>query len=157
MNKVILMGRLTRDPDIRYSQGDSSMATARYSLAVDRRGAKEGQQTADFISIVAFGKNAEFAEKYLHKGTKILIEGRIVTGSYTNKEGQKVYTTDVAVDSQEFCESKSAQSQGGVDYKPNFGNPAEHQQMMPPPVDQMQMGFLNVSNDEDLPFGRITS
>lgn len=159
MNKVILMGRLTRDPDIRYSQGDSSMATAKYSLAVDRRGAKEGQQTADFINIVAFGKNAEFAEKYLHKGTKILVEGRIVTGSYTNKDGQKVYTTDIAVDSQEFCESKNAQSQSGVDYKPNFGTPVpETPQFSMPQPTQMAMDFVNVppTEMEDLPFGEVT-
>lgn len=114
MNKVILMGRLTRDPEVRYSQGDNSMAIARYSLAVDRRGAKRdnasNEQTADFINIVAFGKSGEFAEKYLHKGMKICVSGRIQTGSYTNKEGQKVYTTEVVVDDQEFCESKNANS-----------------------------------------------
>lgn len=154
------MGRLTRDPEIRYSQSDSSMATAKFSLAVDRRGAKDGQQSADFINCVCFGKQAEFTEKYLHKGTKIATVGHIVTGSYTNKDGNKVYTTEVALDEIEFAESKnaSAQAQSGTDYKPNFGNPAEHQQMMPPPVDQMQMGFLNVppSEMEDLPFGAIT-
>lgn len=155
------MGRLTRDPDIRYSQGDSSMTTAKFSLAVDRRGAKDGQQSADFINCVCWGKQAEFAEKFLHKGTKIACVGRITTGSYTNKDGQKVYTTDVALDEIEFAESKNAsqsQPQSGTDYKPNFGNPAERSQMMPPPVDQMQMGFLNVppSEMEDLPFGAIT-
>ena len=111
MNKVILMGRLTRDPEIRYSQGDSAMCIARYSLAVDRRGRSNGnggEQTADFINCVAFGKSGEFAEKYLHKGTKIAITGRIQTGSYTNKDGQKVYTTDVVVEEQEFAESKNA-------------------------------------------------
>ena len=112
MNKVILMGRLTRDPEVRYSQGDNAMAIARYSLAVDRRGSKKdsgsNEQTADFINIVAFGKSGEFAEKYLHKGMKICVSGRIQTGSYTNKEGQKVYTTEVVVDDQEFCESKNA-------------------------------------------------
>lgn len=106
MNKVILMGRLTRDPEVRYSQGENSMAVARYSMAVDRPGAKEGQPSADFINCVAFGKNGEFAEKFLHKGTKILVEGRIQTGSYTNKDGQKVYTTDIVVEHHEFCESK---------------------------------------------------
>lgn len=154
------MGRLVRDPDIRYSQGDSSMATARYSLAVDRRGAKEGQQTVDFINIVAFGKNAEFAEKYLHKGTKILVEGRIVTGSYTNKDGQKVYTTDIAVDSQEFCESKNAQNQGGIDYKPNFGTPKPEspQFEMPKPPQMPTDGFMNFPEgvEDDLPFGPVT-
>lgn len=108
MNKVILMGRLTRDPEIRYSQTSEPVAIARYTLAVDRRFKREGEQTADFISCIAFGKAAEFAEKYLHKGTKIVVTGRIQTGSYTNKEGQKVYTTDVVIEEQEFAESKSA-------------------------------------------------
>ena len=116
MNKVILMGRLTRDPEVRYSQGDSSMAIARYSLAVDRRGrgsSQDGDQTADFINIVAFGKAGEFAEKYLHKGTKVLVTGRIQTGSYTNKDGVKVYTTDIVAEDQEFAESKNASSSNG--------------------------------------------
>ena len=109
MNKVILMGRLTREPDVRYSQNvDGSIAIARYTLAVDRRRGKDQEQTADFISCVAFGKAGEFAEKYLHQGTKIVVTGRIQTGSYTNKEGQKVYTTDVVVEDHEFAESKSA-------------------------------------------------
>lgn len=107
MNSVIIIGRLTRDAEVRYSQGENTMAIARYNLAVDRVGAKDGQPSADFISCVAFGKNAEFAEKYLKKGMKIAIEGRIQTGSYTNKDGQKVYTTDVIVEHHEFCESKS--------------------------------------------------
>ena len=105
MNKVILMGRLTRDPDVRYSQGENPTAVARYSLAVDRRFSKNEENSTDFINIVAFGKAGEFAEKYLHKGTKVLVTGRIQTGSYTNKEGQKVYTTDVVAEDQEFCES----------------------------------------------------
>ena len=108
MNKVILMGRLTRDPDVRYSQGENSTAVARYSLAVDRRFSRNDENNTDFINIVAFGKQGEFAEKYLHKGTKILVSGRIQTGSYTNKEGQKVYTTDVVAEDQEFAESKNA-------------------------------------------------
>ena len=108
MNKVILMGRLTRDPDVRYSQGENSTAVARYSLAVDRRFSRNDENSTDFINIVAFGKAGEFAEKYLHKGTKVLVTGRIQTGSYTNKEGQKVYTTDVVVEDQEFAESKNA-------------------------------------------------
>ena len=112
MNKVILMGRLTRDPEVRYSQGESSTAVARYTLAVDRRFRREGSdQTADFIGCVAFGRQAEFAEKYLHQGTKIAITGRIQTGSYTNKDGQRVYTTDVVVEEQEFAESKAASEQ----------------------------------------------
>ncbi len=109
MNKVILMGRLVREPEVRYSIGESQTAIARYTLAVDRRFNKE-EQSADFINCVAFGKNGEFAEKYLHKGTKIAIVGRIQTGSYTNKDGQKVYTTDVVVEEQEFAESKNASS-----------------------------------------------
>lgn len=107
MNKVILMGRLTRDPDVRYSAGENSTAVARYTLAVDRRFRRDGDSaTADFIGCVAFGRQAEFAEKYLRQGTKIAITGRIQTGSYTNREGQKVYTTDVVVEEQEFAESK---------------------------------------------------
>ena len=105
MNKVILMGRLTREPDVRYSQNaDGSMAVARYTLAVDRRRARNNndEQSADFISCVAFGRSGEFAEKYLHQGTKIVVTGRIQTGSYTNKDGQRVYTTDVVVEEQEL-------------------------------------------------------
>ena len=146
MNKVILMGRLTRDPEVRYSQGDGSMAIARYSLAVDRRGRgsnQDGDQTADFINIVAFGKAGEFAEKYLHKGTKVLVTGRIQTGSYTNKDGVKVYTTDVIAEDQEFAESKNAgsENQGFVP-----ANPAESAD----PGD----GFMNIPDgiDEELPF-----
>lgn len=146
MNKVILMGRLTRDPEVRYTQGEQPMAIARYSLAVDRRFARnnqEGQQTADFISCVAFGKNGEFAEKYLHKGTKIVVEGRIQTGSYTNKDGVKVYTTDVVVESQEFAESKNAQSGNGG----SEGGYANSQQ---PQADD---GFMNIPDGiEELPF-----
>lgn len=109
MNKVILLGRLTRDPDVRYASGENSTAVARYTLAVDRRFRREGDSaTADFIGCVAFGRQAEFAEKYLRQGTKIAITGRIQTGSYTNREGQKVYTTDVVVEEQEFVESKGA-------------------------------------------------
>ena len=110
MNKVILMGRLTRDPEVRYTQGDNAMAIARYSLAVDRRFKRDGGPDADFINCVAFGKSGEFAEKYLKKGTKIAVVGRIQTGSYTNKDGQKVYTTDVVVEEQEFAESKNSGS-----------------------------------------------
>ena len=107
MNKVIEIGRLTKDPEIRYSQGANTTCIARYTLAVDRKFKQEGQPTADFINCIAFGKLGEFAEKYLHKGVKIAVTGRIQTGSYTNKDGQKVYTTDVVVEEQEFCESKS--------------------------------------------------
>jgi len=108
MNKVVLMGRLTRDPDVRWSQGQDPKAVARYTLAVDRRFRREGEQNADFIPCVVFGRGAEFAEKYLHQGTKIVVSGRIQTGSYTNRDGQKVYTTDVIVEEQEFAESKGS-------------------------------------------------
>ena len=112
MNKVILMGRLTRDPEVRYSQGENSMAIARYTLAVDRRfNRNNDENTADFIGCVAFGKSGEFAEKYFHKGTKVLVTGRIQTGSYTNRDGQKVYTTDVVVERQEFLEKRADNSQ----------------------------------------------
>lgn len=130
MNKVILMGRLTRDPEARYTQGENSMCITRYSLAVDRRFSRQngnnGDQTADFINIVAFGRQGEFAEKYLHKGTKVVVTGRIQTGSYTNKDGQKVYTTDVVAEDQEFAESKGASGEGGVaggnGFQSNSGN-----------------------------------
>lgn len=106
MNKVILMGRLVRDPEVRYSQGAEQMAIARFTLAVDRRVKKENAQNADFISCIAFGKGGEFVEKYLKKGTKIVLEGHWQTGSYTNKVGEKVYTNDCVVDQMEFAESK---------------------------------------------------
>ena len=132
MNKVILMGRLTRDPEVRYSQsntGDGQMAIARYTLAVDRRFNRNGDQSADFIGCVAFGRSAEFAEKYLKQGIKIAITGRIQTGSYTNKDGNKVYTTDVVVEEQEFCESKNANNSNSqqsntanASNQPNSGN-----------------------------------
>ena len=106
MNKVVLMGRLTRDPDVRYSQGETPLAIARYTLAVDRRFKRNGEQDADFINCVAFGRTAEFAEKYLKQGTKMVVSGRIQTGSYTNREGRKIYTTEVVLEEQEFAESK---------------------------------------------------
>ena len=119
MNKVILIGRLTKEPDVRYSAGENQMAVARYTLAVDRKFKRQGdEQTADFINCVTFGKNAEFAEKYLNKGTKIAVTGRIQTGSYTNKDGQKVYTTDIVVEEHEFCESKGQQQSQDLQ-KPN--------------------------------------
>lgn len=121
MNKVIMIGRLTRDPEVRYSQGNQQpVAIARYSVAVDRKFKQAGQPEADFINCIAFGKFGEFAEKYLHKGMKIAITGRIQTGSYTNKDGNKVYTTDVVVEEQEFCESKSKQNQSQEEQKPPF-------------------------------------
>lgn len=112
MNKVILMGRLTRDPEVRYGTGENSTAVARYTIAVDRRFKRDGEQNADFIGCVAFGRNAEFAEKYLRQGTKIGLTGRIQTGSYTNRDGQKVYTTDIVVEEQEFAESKAVAGNG---------------------------------------------
>lgn len=159
MNKVILMGRLTRDPEVRYSQGESATAVARYTLAVDRRFKRDNdQQTADFIGCVAFGRSAEFAEKYLRKGTKIAITGRIQTGSYTNQEGQKVYTTDVVVEDQEFAESKAASDsyhngggfqQGADNYGGGF-QPAGK----PAPNAAVGDGFMNIPDeiDEELPF-----
>ncbi len=108
MNKVILMGRLTREPEMRYSAGENPTAVARYTLAVDRRYKRQGdEQTADFINCVVFGKGAEFAENYLHQGTKIVATGRLHTGSYTNRNGQRVYTTNVIVQEQQFAESKA--------------------------------------------------
>ena len=147
MNKVILMGRLTRDPDVRYSQGDSPMAIARYTLAVDRRFRRDNdQQTADFISCVAFGRNGEFAEKYLHQGTKIVAEGRIQTGSYTNKDGNKDYTTEVVVENQEFAESKASASNNEGGFQP---------QAQSAPTAPAGDGFMNIPDgveDVGLPF-----
>ena len=144
MNKVILMGRLTRDPDVRYS--DQSSAVARFTLAVDRRFKRDGdQQTADFISCVAFGKTGEFIERYCHQGTKLVVEGRIQTGSYTNRDGNKVYTTDVVAENVEFAESKAvaANNEGG------------YQAARPEPSSAAGDGFMNIPDgveDEGLPF-----
>ncbi|SHJ53072.1 single-stranded DNA-binding protein [Pseudobutyrivibrio xylanivorans] len=144
MNKVILMGRLTRDPEVRYG-GSNNSAVARFSLAVDRRFKREGdEQTADFINCVAFGKTAEFLEKYARKGTKFVVEGRIQTGSYTNKDGQKVYTTDVVCENVEFAESKNSQGGGSsFDGGSNFA-----------PSSDAGDGFMNIPDgiDEELPF-----
>ena len=147
MNKVILMGRLTRDPEVRYSQGENALAIARYTLAVDRRAARrEGEPTADFINCVAFGRSAEFAERYLRQGTKIVVSGRIQTGSYTNRDGQKVYTTEVVVEESEFAESKansSAPSNNSYQASP-----------APSPSADSGDGFMNIPDgiDEELPF-----
>ena len=122
MNKVILMGRLTRDPEVRYSAGENALAIARYTLAVDRRFRRDGEATADFISCVSFGRTAEFAEKYFRQGLKIIVSGRIQTGSYTNRDGQKVYTTEVVVEEQEFAEGKNSSQQGAGQQPPqNYG------------------------------------
>lgn len=145
MNKVILMGRLTRDPDVRYTQGENPMPVARFSLAVDRRRANaDGQREADFISCIAFQRSAEFVEKYLNQGTKIVLSGRIQTGSYTNKDGQKVYTTDVIAEDIEFAESKSA-----------AGNRAEARTANAGSAPLVNEGFMNIPDgieDEGLPF-----
>lgn len=156
MNKVILMGRLTRDPDIRYSQGANSMAVARYTLAVDRRFKRDSsEQSADFISCVSFGKLAEFFEKYVKQGTKMLVEGRIQTGSYTNRDGQKVYTTDVVVENAEFAESKSSASQR-TSYSQTPAAPAPQQAAPAPQAAQAASeGFMDITDgleDEGLPF-----
>lgn len=146
MNKCVLMGRLTRDPEVRYTQGDNASAVARFSLAVDRRFKKDGEQTADFINCVAFGKTGEFIEKYGRKGTKFVVEGRIQTGSYINKDGQKVYTTDVVVEQVEFAESKAASAQND---NQNASTPTR-----PNVVQNDSDGFMNIPDaiDEELPF-----
>ena len=150
MNKVILMGRLTRDPEIRHSQGDSQTAVARYTLAVDRRFKTQGSdQSADFISCVSFGKVAEFVEKYLKQGTKITGCGRIQTGSYTNRDGKKVYTIDVVMEELEFAESKNSgsNSSGGTSNNSSKGS-------SPAPNTDIGDGFMQIPEglDEDLPF-----
>ncbi len=146
MNKVILMGRLTRDAEIRYSQGESSMAIGRFSLAVDRRFKRDGdEQTADFINCVAFGKTAEFLERFGRKGTKFVVEGRIQTGSYTNKDGQRVYTTDVVVEQVEFAESRANAAGNDGGFVPSD---------RPTPSQAAGDGFMNIPDgiDEELPF-----
>ena len=145
MNKVILMGRLTRDPEVRYTQGDNAMAIGRYTLAVDRRFKRDGEAAADFISCVAFGRQAEFAEKYFRQGIRIVVTGRIQTGSYTNKEGRKVYTTDVVVEEQEFAESKET-SRGAA--------PGSASRTAAGQPETDADGFMNIPDgiDEELPF-----
>ncbi len=159
MNKVILMGRLTRDPEVRYSAGENSLAIARYTLAVDRRFRRDGEATADFINCVVFGRGAEFADKYLRQGVKIAVSGRIQTGSYTNREGVKVYTTEVVVDDQEFAESKNA-SDSYQASRPQSSSPAPSMPAapampsMPEPDSAGADGFMNIPDgiDEELPF-----
>lgn len=151
MNRVILMGRLTRDPEVRYSQGENSTAIARYTLAVDRRFNRNNGDgaTVDFINCVTFGKSAEFAERYLRKGIKIAVTGRIQTGSYVNKDGVKVYTTDVIVDDQEFAESKNASGNGDGGYSGGYSAPVSRPEPSAPGD-----GFMNIPDgiDEELPF-----
>lgn len=144
MNKAILMGRLTRDPDVRYTEGPDPMAVARFTLAVDRRTNKQGESNADFPSCVAFGKKAEFMEKYTKRGTKLVITGRITTGSYTNRDGKKVYTTDVTVEDVEFAESKAAAA----------GSEGSRAEQAPPYPATDADGFMNIPDgiDEELPF-----
>ena len=144
MNKWVGIGRLTRDPEVRYTQGSNPMAIARYTLAVDRRIKKENEQSADFIPCIAFGKSAEFVEKYLKKGTKMAVVGRIQTGSYTNQNGQKVYTTEIIVEEQEFAESKNASS-GGQNQEPQQSQKTQ---------DDGLDGFMNIPDgiDEELHF-----
>ena len=151
MNKVILMGRLTRDPEVRYSQGENPLAIARYTLAVDRRQSRSNggdEQSADFINCVAFGRSGEFAEKYLHKGTKIAVTGRIQTGSYTNKEGVKVYTTEVVVEDHEFAESRNASGNDGNSFNGGYSHGGAASDS------GAGDGYMNIPDgiDEELPF-----
>lgn len=155
MNRVVLMGRLTRDPEIRYSNGENALAIARFTLAVDRRFNRREDQTADFITCKAFGKQAEFAERFLRQGIKVAASGRIETGSYTNRDGQKVYTTEVVLDEIEFAESKAANdaARGGMGggYQ---SAPAPAPAPMPGPMGAAGDGFMNIPDgiDEELPF-----
>lgn len=165
MNKVILMGRLTKDPDVRYTQGAEPMAVARYTLAVDRRFSRDKEKgEADFIGCVAFGKTGEFAEKYLKKGTKIAIVGRIQTGSYVNKEGVKVYTTDVVVEEHEFAESKAASTASSYqqsnygDREANGYSQENYNSASAVHMDSKPEDFMNIPEDvdEDLPFDSLS-
>lgn len=155
MNKVILMGRLTRDPEIRYGGADNQLAIARFSLAVDRRFKRAGDDvTADFFNCTAFGKQAEFVERYLKQGTKILLSGRVQNDNYTNRDGQKVYSVQIIAEEIEFAESKnaSASRNGGGAPSYNYNNNA---QQRPNPANAMGDGFMNIPDgvdDEDLPF-----
>ena len=150
MNKVILMGRLTKDPVVRYSQGENASAVARFTLAVDRRFKRNTDQTADFISCVAFGKTAEFIEKYFKQGTKVVGSGRIQTGSYTNKDGQKVYTTDVVLEEVEFAESKKSADSNAPASDPTPTAPSPASAAAPTGLD----GFMNIPDnlEDELPF-----
>lgn len=151
MNKVVLMGRLTRDPEVRYSQGENALAIARYTLAVDRRFKRDGEQTADFINCVVFGKSAEFTERYFRQGMRVVVCGRIQTGSYTNRDGVKVYTTEVVVEEQEFAESKASSDSYAASH-PQQSAPSAPS--MPNPVSASADGFMNIPDgiDEELPF-----
>ena len=163
MNTVILMGRLVRDPEIRYSSGDSSNAVARYRLAVDRRFKREGQPDADFFDCVAFGRQAEFAEKYLHQGTKMVVQGRLQNDNYTDKDGRTVYRNQIVIENQEFAESKAVSQQNNSYRAPAAAAPAPAPAAysaspapapMPAAPDTSADGFMNIpdSIDEELPF-----
>ena len=148
MNKVVLVGRLTRDPEVRYSQGNNATAVARYTVAVDRRFKRDGEPTADFIPCVVFGRSAEFAEKYFRQGMRVLVSGRLQTGSYVNKDGQRIYTTEVILDDQEFADSK-----GSASDMSGYGQSAPSQR--PAPTSAIGDGFMNIPDgveDEGLPF-----
>lgn len=153
MNKVVLVGRLTRDPEVRYSQGESSTTVGRYTVAVDRRFKRENEPTADFIPCKVFGRSAEFAEKYFRQGMRVAISGRIQTGSYTNKDGVKVYTTEVIIEDQEFAESKAEFESNSGSYQQN-----SYQQPAPAPAPSPSVdvgdGFMNIPGglEEELPF-----
>lgn len=144
MNRVILVGRLVRDPEVRYSQNENSTAIARYSLAVPRKFKRDGEPDCDFFNCVSFGKIGEFAERYLHKGTKVLVSGRLKADSYTNKDGQKVNTVNVIVEEQEFCESKNANGQ-------NENRPQENQKPKQSSIDNF-MSIPDDIDDSELPF-----
>lgn len=152
MNKVVLVGRLTRDPEVRYSKGEKTTAVARYTLAVERRFKKDGEPTADFIPCVVFGRSAEFAEKYFRQGMRIAISGNIQTGSYTNKDGVKVYTTEVYVEEQEFAESRSEHGSGSAPVQSQNSTSAQSSAPTQPATDAN--GFMNIPDgiDEELPF-----
>lgn len=154
MNKVVLVGRLTRDPEVRYSQGESATAVARYTIAVDRRFKRDNEPTADFIPCVIFGRSAEFAEKYFRQGMRVAVSGRIQTGSYTNKDGVKVYTTEVIVEDQEFAESKSEFEANRGSYQQNTYQQNSYQQPAPAPGADVGDGFMNIPDglEEELPF-----
>ena len=153
MNKVILMGRLTRDPEVRYSQGANQTAVARFSVAVDRRFKREGEPDADFFNCTSFGRQAEFVERYLHKGTKVVLSGRVQNDNYTNKDGQMVYSVRIMVDEIEFAESKNA-SGGGNDGGYNNGGGFSGGSSNAPAPSGAGDGFMNIPDgiDEELPF-----
>ena len=156
MNKASLVGRLTRDPEVRYAQGEGATAVARYTLAVDRRFKRDNEPTADFIQCVVFGRSAEFAEKYFRQGMRVSVSGRIQTGSYTNKDGARVYTTEVIVEEQEFAESRAEREANGSSYNNNSYNNNSYRQAAPSPSPSVDAGdgFMNIPDgiDEELPF-----